>query len=67
MKVGRVINDSHLFDGVDDRQIAEALHYSADIATTKLGSQYSVTMNSDDVPKQFPPGIAPLVAHMTSE
>ena len=43
---GFLIHDSHLFDGVDERQIARALEIGAATAT-KLGVQYIVTMNSD--------------------
>lgn len=50
---GFVIHDSHLFDGVDERQIAKAFQIGSDMAT-RLGFQYIVTMNSDDIPKEFP-------------
>ncbi|WP_067930652.1 ABC-three component system protein [Alicyclobacillus kakegawensis] len=52
---GFLIHDSHLFDGVDDRQIATALSIGARLAD-ECGFQYIVTMNSDDLPKEFPPG-----------
>lgn len=42
---GFLIHDSHLFDGVDERQIAEALRLGA--AAAGDTRQYIVTMNSD--------------------
>ena len=46
---GFLIHDSHLFDGVDERQIANALQIGARKAM-ELGFQYIVTMNSDALP-----------------
>lgn len=46
---GFLIHDSHLFDGVDERQVAKALQLGADHAA-RVGFQYIVTMNSDAVP-----------------
>ncbi|KQP32867.1 ABC-three component system protein [Methylobacterium sp. Leaf100] len=43
---GFLIHDSHLFDGVDPRQVANALALGADAARA-YGGQYIVTMNSD--------------------
>ncbi len=43
---GFLLHDSHLFDGVDERQIARALTLGAQ-ATETQGLQYIVTMNSD--------------------
>ena len=43
---GFLIHDSHLFDGVDERQIARALMLGADVTAGKQ-LQYIVTMNSD--------------------
>ena len=43
-------HDSHLFDGVDERQVAKALQLGADHAQA-IGFQYIVTMNSDALPK----------------
>jgi len=43
---GFLLHDSHLFDGVDERQVALALKLGAATATTIKG-QYIVTMNSD--------------------
>jgi uncharacterized protein YydD (DUF2326 family) len=51
---GFLIHDSHLFDGVDERQIAKALRIGADTAK-RIGWQYIVTMNSDAVPQEFDP------------
>ncbi|ANH69075.1 ABC-three component system protein [Mitsuaria sp. 7] len=41
-----LLHDSHLFDGVDERQIAGALQLGLE-ATAGKGLQYIVTMNSD--------------------
>lgn len=43
---GFLLHDSHLFDGVDERQIAGALLLGME-ATEGKGLQYIVTMNSD--------------------
>ena len=43
---GFLLHDSHLFDGVDERQIAGALQLGLE-ATQGKGLQYIVTMNSD--------------------
>ena len=55
MKRGRwpgfLIHDSHLFDGVDERQVAKALQLGAERAERE-GFQYIVTMNSDAVPTE---------------
>ena len=51
---GFLVHDSHIFDGVDERQIAKALKIGAENAA-KLGFQYIVTMNSDDIPRDMPP------------
>lgn len=48
---GFLIHDSHLFDGVDGRQIAAALEVGAKTAE-KFGFQYIVTMNEDDAFKE---------------
>jgi uncharacterized protein YydD (DUF2326 family) len=47
---GFLIHDSHLFDGVDERQVAKALQLGAERAEA-AGFQYIVTMNSDALPK----------------
>ena len=46
---GFLIHDSHLFDGVDERQVAKALQIGASRAE-QYGFQYIVTMNSDSLP-----------------
>ena len=48
---GFLIHDSHLFDGVDGRQVIRALRVGADTAK-ELGFQYIVTMNEDDAFKE---------------
>lgn len=48
---GFLIHDSHLFDGVDERQVAKALQLGAQRAEN-AGFQYIVTMNSDSVPTE---------------
>lgn len=52
---GFLIHDSHLFDGVDERQVGKALQVGAQMAE-ELGFQYVVTMNSDVVPTDLPKG-----------
>jgi uncharacterized protein YydD (DUF2326 family) len=46
-----LIHDSHLFDGVDGRQVISALRLGSEIAQ-ELGFQYIVTMNEDDAFKE---------------
>lgn len=48
---GFLIHDSHLFDGVDGRQLISALKVGAETAQ-ELGFQYIVTMNEDDAYKE---------------
>ena len=48
---GFLIHDSHLFDGVDERQVAKALQLGAERAKA-IGFQYIVTMNSDSMPAE---------------
>ena len=48
---GFLIHDSHLFDGVDGRQVISSLKVGAETAT-ELGFQYIVTMNEDDAFKE---------------
>lgn len=45
-----LIHDSHLFDGVDSRQVSRALAYGQRIAD-KIGGQYIVALNSDEFEK----------------
>ena len=47
---GFLIHDSHLFDGVDERQVAKALQLG-DKHAERVGFQYIVTMNSDALPE----------------
>ena len=47
---GFLIHDSHMFDGVDERQVAKALQLGAEHAES-VGYQYIVTMNSDALPR----------------
>lgn len=44
-----VVHDSSVFEGVDPRQRASALHFANDIASS-LHGQYICTLNSNDVP-----------------
>ncbi|MDX1003196.1 ABC-three component system protein [Sinorhizobium medicae] len=46
-----LVHDSHLFDGVDERQVAKALQLGAERAQA-AGFQYIVTMNSDALPRE---------------
>ena len=48
---GFLFHDSHLFDGVDGRQVISALKVGAETAK-ELGIQYIVTMNEDDAYKE---------------
>lgn len=48
---GFLIHDSHLFDGVDERQVAKALQLGAERAERE-GFQYIVTLNSDSMPRE---------------
>jgi uncharacterized protein YydD (DUF2326 family) len=52
---GFLVHDSHLFDGVDERQRASALQLGAEYADAE-GFQYIVTLNSDETPKELPDG-----------
>ena len=53
MGPGFLVHDSHIFDGVDERQVAKALQIGERTARD-LNFQYIVTMNSDAVPHDFP-------------
>ncbi len=46
-----LIHDSHLFDGVDGRQVISSLKVGAEMAK-ELGFQYIVTINEDDAFKE---------------
>jgi len=50
---GFLVHDSHIFDGVDERQVANALALGSELAD-RHGFQYIVTLNEDDVPRAFP-------------
>ncbi|MGI5518322.1 DUF2326 domain-containing protein [Streptomyces sp. CA-106131] len=52
------MHDSHLFDGVDARQLAAALYLAADV-TQDEGLQYIATFNSDDLDKATRLGFEP--------
>ena len=45
-----LVHDSHLYDGVDERQVARALDLAAGVTEVE-DMQYIVTMNSDDLNK----------------
>ena len=49
---GFLIHDSHLFDGVDERQVAKALQIGASQAE-EHGFQYIVTLNSVALPRHI--------------
>jgi uncharacterized protein YydD (DUF2326 family) len=52
---GFLVHDSHLFDGVDGRQIVSALKVGAKMAE-EIGFQYIVTINEDDALKETTEG-----------
>jgi uncharacterized protein YydD (DUF2326 family) len=52
---GFLVHDSHLFDGVDGRQVVSALKVGAETAD-ELGFQYIVTLNEDDAFKEITEG-----------
>ena len=45
-----LVHDSHLFDGVDERQLTRALELAAEI-TEAEGMQYVLTINEDELHK----------------
>ena len=47
---GFLVHDSHLFDGVDERQVAKAIQIGKRRAE-ECGFQYLITMNSDALPE----------------
>ena len=51
MGPGFLVHDSHLFDGVDGRQVIRALRVGKETAEA-LGFQYIVTLNEDDAYKE---------------
>lgn len=54
---GFLVHDSHIFDGVDERQVGRGLALANKVANTS-GFQYIVTMNSDDIPETLPDGFS---------
>ncbi|WP_198047299.1 ABC-three component system protein [Kutzneria sp. 744] len=57
-----LVHDSHLFDGVDERQLARALSLTREVVEAE-SMQYVVTMNSDDLEKVSRQGLD-LSAHI---
>jgi uncharacterized protein YydD (DUF2326 family) len=49
--LGFLVHDSHLFDAMDERQIASAIEVGARLSQ-QHGFQYIITMNSDRIPYQ---------------
>lgn len=47
--LGFLVHDSHLFDAMDERQIANAIEVGARLSQ-QYGFQYIITMNSDRIP-----------------
>lgn len=52
-----IIHDSHLFDGVDERQVGKALFIGQQTAAS-CGWQYIVTINQDAIPTTVPEGFS---------
>jgi len=52
-----LVHDSHLYDGVEGRQVASALTLAAEVAEAE-GMQYIATMNSDDLAKAHAEGLS---------
>lgn len=52
---GFLVHDSHLFDGVDERQVGKALELGAALAE-EHGFQYIVSLNTDEIPQKMPAG-----------
>jgi len=52
-----LVHDSHIFDGVDERQVRRALILAAEVADAE-GLQYIVTMNSDELERTKGAGFA---------
>ncbi|NNM73860.1 DUF2326 domain-containing protein [Enterovirga aerilata] len=58
-----VLHDSHLFDGVDARQVRAAVKFGSSVAG-RIKGQYLITMNSDEAARSgllADPGIADAV------
>jgi uncharacterized protein YydD (DUF2326 family) len=54
-----LVHDSHVFDGVDDRQLAQALALAVETCAAE-GMQYIATINSDDLAKAESRGFDPV-------
>ena len=54
---GFLVHDSHLFDGVDGRQVGRALAVGARLSK-QASFQYIVTMNTDAIPREVPAGFS---------
>lgn len=52
------VHDSHLYDGVDERQLFRALGLAAEVSARE-GLQYIVTLNSDELDKAVRRGFDP--------
>lgn len=52
-----LVHDSHLFDGVDSRQVGKALQVGERLSAER-GFQYIVTMNSDALPGNLPENLS---------
>ena len=64
---GFLVHDSHLFDGMDGRQIGQALEIGAEQAEAH-GFQYVVTLNSDVLATaEFSDGFDPTAFHVPVE
>ena len=59
-----LVHDSHLFDGVDERQVSRALQLATQICEEE-DMQYVITMNSDELEKTAPYGFES-AAHILS-
>lgn len=53
-----IVHDSKIYDGVDERQVKEALSLAAEVMSEE-GMQYVVTINSDDLDKAVRLGFDP--------
>ncbi len=65
-----LVHDSHLFDGVDERQVGRALELAREV-TEEEGMQYVATLNSDDLAKTDAAGFrledSVIPPHLTDE
>ncbi|MFF5206369.1 ABC-three component system protein [Streptosporangium sp. NPDC000396] len=65
-----LVHDSHLYDGVDERQVARALQLVAEVTEAER-MQYIATMNSDDLNKAVSMGFNPdpyiIEPHLTDQ